>query len=180
MYMGYPSDISKCIEQLDSFHLEFCWMEFPGKRQRLVRTFDAAGLAVSSTYFIETKIWVSHDSTYFVQNVMHQFCECSNIVHYTIYQYILFPRKYVLIPLDVGVHGSVYICKANLYLPFQMPQQNRTGFANYRMWSVPELVMSTMLVAHSSICISNLGSRKGMHWSGNEVDRLKAGLAHLF
>ncbi|KAM0929442.1 hypothetical protein ACQ4PT_001525 [Festuca glaucescens] len=56
MYMGYPSDISKCIEQLDSFHLEFCWMELPGKRQRLVRTFDAAGLAVSSTYFIETKV----------------------------------------------------------------------------------------------------------------------------
>lgn len=56
MYMGYPSDISKCIEQLDSFHLEFCWMESPGKRQRLVRTFDSAGLAVSSTYFIETKV----------------------------------------------------------------------------------------------------------------------------
>ncbi|XP_044383018.1 uncharacterized protein [Triticum aestivum] len=56
MYMGYPSDISKCIEQLDPFNLEFCWMESPGKRQRLVRTFDSAGLAVSSTYFIETKV----------------------------------------------------------------------------------------------------------------------------
>ncbi|KAF7074768.1 hypothetical protein CFC21_079592 [Triticum aestivum] len=56
MYMGYPSDISKCIEQLDPFNLEFCWMESPGKRQRLVRTFDSAGLAVSSTYFLETKV----------------------------------------------------------------------------------------------------------------------------
>ncbi|AQK62733.1 OsWRKY4 family protein [Zea mays] len=56
MYMGYPSDISKSISQLDSFHLEFCWMESPGKRQRLVRTYDAAGLAVSSTYFFETKV----------------------------------------------------------------------------------------------------------------------------
>ncbi|XP_062214526.1 uncharacterized protein LOC133915399 isoform X3 [Phragmites australis] len=56
MYMGYPSDISKCVAQLDSFHLEFCWMESPGKRQRLVRTYDSAGLAVSSTYFFETKV----------------------------------------------------------------------------------------------------------------------------
>ncbi|RCV07238.1 hypothetical protein SEVIR_1G231900v4 [Setaria viridis] len=56
MYMGYPSDISKCVAQLDSFHLEFCWMESPGKRQRLVRTYDSAGLAVSSTYFLESKV----------------------------------------------------------------------------------------------------------------------------
>ncbi|KAJ1293525.1 hypothetical protein BS78_01G074900 [Paspalum vaginatum] len=56
MYMGYPSDISKSVAQLDSFHLEFCWMESPGKRQRLVRTYDSAGLAVSSTYFFETKV----------------------------------------------------------------------------------------------------------------------------
>lgn len=56
MYMGYPSDISKCVAQLDSFHLEFCWMESPGKRQRLVRTYDSAGLAVSSTHLFETKV----------------------------------------------------------------------------------------------------------------------------
>ncbi|KAL5218370.1 hypothetical protein ABZP36_019054 [Zizania latifolia] len=56
MYMGYPSDISKIVNELDSFHLEFCWMESPGKRQRLVRTYDSAGLAVSSTYFFETKV----------------------------------------------------------------------------------------------------------------------------
>jgi len=56
MYMGYPSDISKSVAQLDSFHLEFCWMESPEKRQRLVRTYDSAGLAVSSTYFLETKV----------------------------------------------------------------------------------------------------------------------------
>uniref|UniRef100_A0A0E0KJ94 Uncharacterized protein n=1 Tax=Oryza punctata TaxID=4537 RepID=A0A0E0KJ94_ORYPU len=55
MYMGYPSDIGKIVNDLDSFHLEFCWMESPGKRQRLVRTYDSAGLAVSSTYFFETK-----------------------------------------------------------------------------------------------------------------------------
>uniref|UniRef100_A0A0D9VZ96 Uncharacterized protein n=1 Tax=Leersia perrieri TaxID=77586 RepID=A0A0D9VZ96_9ORYZ len=56
MYMGYPSDIGKIVNELDSFHLEFCWMESPGKRQRLVRTYDSAGLAVSSTYYFETKV----------------------------------------------------------------------------------------------------------------------------
>ncbi|KAF0915489.1 hypothetical protein E2562_036533 [Oryza meyeriana var. granulata] len=56
MYMGYPSDIGKIVNELDSFHLEFCWMESPGKRQRLVRTYDSAGLAVSTTYFFETKV----------------------------------------------------------------------------------------------------------------------------
>uniref|UniRef100_A0A0E0D733 WRKY domain-containing protein n=1 Tax=Oryza meridionalis TaxID=40149 RepID=A0A0E0D733_9ORYZ len=55
MYMGYPTDIGKIVNDMDSFHLEFCWMESPGKRQRLVRTYDSAGLAVSSTYFFETK-----------------------------------------------------------------------------------------------------------------------------
>ena len=59
MYMGYPSDISKCVSQLDSFHLELCWMESPGKRQRLVRTYDSAGLAVSSSYFLENKAWIT-------------------------------------------------------------------------------------------------------------------------
>nr|KYP60408.1 hypothetical protein KK1_022813 [Cajanus cajan] len=39
-----------------SFHLEFCWLETPDKRQRLVRTYDVQGLAVSSTYFFETKL----------------------------------------------------------------------------------------------------------------------------
>jgi hypothetical protein len=56
MYMGYPTDIGKIVNDMDSFHLEFCWMESPGKRQRLVRTYDSAGLAVSSTYFFETKV----------------------------------------------------------------------------------------------------------------------------
>ncbi|XAR51702.1 hypothetical protein NMG60_11006413 [Bertholletia excelsa] len=56
MYMGCPSDIAKSVAELRSFHLEFCWLESPDKRQRLVRTYDAEGLAVSSTYFFETKI----------------------------------------------------------------------------------------------------------------------------
>ncbi|MQL87410.1 hypothetical protein Taro_019942 [Colocasia esculenta] len=56
MYMGCPSDIAKVVSRLQPFHLEFCWMESPDKRQRLVRTYDAEGLAVSSTYILETKV----------------------------------------------------------------------------------------------------------------------------
>ncbi|KNA06516.1 hypothetical protein SOVF_180320 [Spinacia oleracea] len=56
MYMGCPTDVAKSIAELKSFHLEFCWLESSDKRQRLVRTFDIEGLAVSSTYFFETKL----------------------------------------------------------------------------------------------------------------------------
>lgn len=56
MYMGFPCDIAKSVAQLQSFHLEFCWMESLEKRQRLVRTYDKDGLVVSSTYFIETRV----------------------------------------------------------------------------------------------------------------------------
>ncbi|KAA8547951.1 hypothetical protein F0562_004380 [Nyssa sinensis] len=55
MYMGCPCDVAKNVAESKSFHLEFCWLESPGKRQRLVRTYDVEGLAVSSTYFSETK-----------------------------------------------------------------------------------------------------------------------------
>ncbi|KAK6152605.1 hypothetical protein DH2020_012244 [Rehmannia glutinosa] len=55
IYMGCPSDIAKSVQESKSFHLELCWVESPTKRQRLVRTFDIEGLAVSSTYFLETK-----------------------------------------------------------------------------------------------------------------------------
>ncbi|KAL6507358.1 hypothetical protein OROGR_023553 [Orobanche gracilis] len=56
IYMGCPSDIAKSIRELKSFHLELCWVESPVKRQRLVRTYDVEGLAVSSTYLLETKL----------------------------------------------------------------------------------------------------------------------------
>lgn len=56
MYMGCPCDIGKQISEAKAFHLEFCWLESPTKRQRLVRTYDIDGLAVSSTYFLETKL----------------------------------------------------------------------------------------------------------------------------
>ncbi|XP_062106582.1 uncharacterized protein LOC133817945 [Humulus lupulus] len=56
MYMGCPCDVSRSIAESKSFHLEFCWLESPCKRQRVVRTYDVEGLAVSSTYFYETKI----------------------------------------------------------------------------------------------------------------------------
>ncbi|XP_044480112.1 uncharacterized protein LOC123225201 isoform X2 [Mangifera indica] len=55
MYMGWPCDIAKSVAESKSFHLEFGWVEAPGKRQRLVRTYDVEGLAVSSTYFSEIK-----------------------------------------------------------------------------------------------------------------------------
>ncbi|KAH7532686.1 uncharacterized protein LOC107415865 [Ziziphus jujuba] len=54
IYMGCPCDVAKSVAESKSFHLEFCWLESPGKRQRLVRTYDVEGLAVSSTYFYET------------------------------------------------------------------------------------------------------------------------------
>ena len=56
IYMGYPSDIAKSVAESKSFHLELCWVESAGKRQRLVRTYDMEGLAVSSTYFYETRL----------------------------------------------------------------------------------------------------------------------------
>lgn len=56
MYMGCPCDVSKSVAESKSFHLEFCWLESAGKRQRLIRTYDVEGLAVSSTYHTETKL----------------------------------------------------------------------------------------------------------------------------
>ncbi|XP_031286748.1 uncharacterized protein LOC116145427 [Pistacia vera] len=56
MYLGCPCNIAKSVEEWKSFHLEFGWVETPGKRQRLVRTYDVEGLAVSSTYFSEIKL----------------------------------------------------------------------------------------------------------------------------
>ncbi|CAF2089911.1 unnamed protein product [Brassica rapa] len=56
MYMGCPCDVAKSVAELKSFHLEFCWLESSVSRQRLVRTYDHEGLAVSSTYFSETKV----------------------------------------------------------------------------------------------------------------------------
>ncbi|KZV33309.1 hypothetical protein F511_05432 [Dorcoceras hygrometricum] len=55
MYMGFPTDVSKSVQESKSFHLELCWLELPGTRQRLVRTYDMEGLAVSSTYILETR-----------------------------------------------------------------------------------------------------------------------------
>ncbi|EOA24078.1 hypothetical protein CARUB_v10017314mg [Capsella rubella] len=56
MYMGCPCDVAKSVAELKSFHLEFCWLESSTSRQRLVRTYDHEGLAVSSTYFSEMKM----------------------------------------------------------------------------------------------------------------------------
>lgn len=56
MYMGCPCNVAKSVAESKSFHLEFCWLESPGKRQRLVRTYDVEGLAVSTSYFSETKM----------------------------------------------------------------------------------------------------------------------------
>lgn len=56
MYMGCPCDVGKHVADTKCFHLEFCWLESPTKRQRLVRTFDVDGLAVSTTYFLETRV----------------------------------------------------------------------------------------------------------------------------
>jgi hypothetical protein len=75
--MGYPSDISKSVARLDSFHLEFCWMESPGKMLKLERAYDSAGLAVSSTYFLESKVWVTNHKFNF-HSVLHRFHKFSS------------------------------------------------------------------------------------------------------
>ncbi|KAB1211472.1 hypothetical protein CJ030_MR6G013214 [Morella rubra] len=46
MYMGCPCDVAKSVAESKSFHMEFCWLEAPGRRQRLVRTYDVEGLAI--------------------------------------------------------------------------------------------------------------------------------------
>lgn len=56
MYVGCPCDVSKSVAEMQAFHLEFCWMESPTRRQRLIRTYDAEGQPVSSTHFLETKV----------------------------------------------------------------------------------------------------------------------------
>lgn len=56
MYMGCPCDVGNSVRESKSFHLEFCWVESPDRRQKLVRTYDVEGLAVSSTYFLETRV----------------------------------------------------------------------------------------------------------------------------
>ncbi|KAM2537765.1 hypothetical protein TB2_023279 [Malus domestica] len=56
MYMGCPCEVGNNVAESLSFHLEFCWLEGLGKRQRLVRTYDVEGQAVSTTYFHETKM----------------------------------------------------------------------------------------------------------------------------
>ncbi|XP_057486827.1 uncharacterized protein LOC130772936 [Actinidia eriantha] len=59
MYMGCPSHTAKHVAESNPFHLEFCWLESPRKRQRLVCTYDVEGLVVSSTYFYATKLRVT-------------------------------------------------------------------------------------------------------------------------
>lgn len=69
MYMGCPCNVAKSVAESKSFHLEFCWLESPGKRQRLVRTYDIEGLAVSTSYFSETKMW--SQSSHFLPLALH-------------------------------------------------------------------------------------------------------------
>eukprot|EP01018_Ginkgo_biloba_P014165 Gb_30962 [translate_table: standard] len=56
MYLACPTSVGGSVTQSQSFHLEFCWMESPDKRRRLVRTYDVQGLAVSTTYINEIKV----------------------------------------------------------------------------------------------------------------------------
>lgn len=71
--MGCPCDVAKSVAESKSFHLEFCWLETPHKRQRLVRTYDVEGLAVSSTYFSETKLWILSLYFAFINNLSFLF-----------------------------------------------------------------------------------------------------------
>lgn len=56
MYLASPTSVAKSVAETQSFFLEFSWMESPGKRRRLVRTFDVQGVVVSTTYINETKL----------------------------------------------------------------------------------------------------------------------------
>ncbi|CAM6129384.1 unnamed protein product [Calypogeia fissa] len=50
-----PISVGRSVGRSQSFAFEFSWMQSPGQRQRLVRTYDTDGLVVSTTWSLETK-----------------------------------------------------------------------------------------------------------------------------
>ncbi|KAH7441486.1 hypothetical protein KP509_03G040100 [Ceratopteris richardii] len=51
-----PVNVGKSVGRSQAFCFEFSWVYSPGKRRRLVRTYDTDGLVVSSTFVEEVKV----------------------------------------------------------------------------------------------------------------------------
>ncbi|KAI5073330.1 hypothetical protein GOP47_0011343 [Adiantum capillus-veneris] len=51
-----PVNVGQSVGRSQAFYFEFSWVYSPGKRRRLVRTYDTDGLVVSSTFVEEVKL----------------------------------------------------------------------------------------------------------------------------
>ncbi|KAL3696190.1 hypothetical protein R1sor_010266 [Riccia sorocarpa] len=56
MSVTSPVSVGRSVGRSQSFYFEFCWMESPGKRRRIVRTHDTDGLVVSTMLSSERKV----------------------------------------------------------------------------------------------------------------------------
>lgn len=51
-----PGSVGRSVGRAQSFNFEFSWIESPGQRRRLVRTYDVDGVVVSTSLAIEAKV----------------------------------------------------------------------------------------------------------------------------
>lgn len=51
-----PVNVGQSVGRSQAFYFEFSWVYSPGRRRRLVRTYDTDGLVVSSTFVDEVKL----------------------------------------------------------------------------------------------------------------------------
>lgn len=54
--MTCPGSVGQSVGRKQAFYFEFSWMESPGQRRRLVRTYDTDGLVVSTSLATESKL----------------------------------------------------------------------------------------------------------------------------
>ena len=54
--MASPVNVGQTVNRAQAFYFEFSWVYSPGKRRRLVRTYDTDGIVVSSTFVDEVKL----------------------------------------------------------------------------------------------------------------------------
>lgn len=57
MAMVSPANVGQSVGRSQSFYFEFAWIYSPGRRRRLVRTYDTDGIVVSTTFVDETKVY---------------------------------------------------------------------------------------------------------------------------
>lgn len=56
MAMAAPVNVGQSVGRSQAFYFEFSWIYSPGKRRRLVRTYDTEGIVVSTTFVDEVKL----------------------------------------------------------------------------------------------------------------------------